>query len=115
MKNDPLTPYANKPVVTPIVSAINYQYTSFEVLRLITDGEMDSYTYHGDDNPTVRTVEKLIAELEGAEDCVICTTGMAGAIACSEKNTITSSGSRGRPSEQRWMRFPLHFWNGYGT
>ncbi|MBN1797639.1 MAG: aminotransferase class I/II-fold pyridoxal phosphate-dependent enzyme [Spirochaetales bacterium] len=79
MKNDPLTPYGNKPMVTPIVSAVNYQYTSFEVLRQITDGEVDGYTYHRDDNPTVRTVEKIVADLEGAEDCVICTTGMAAA------------------------------------
>ncbi|MBN1695870.1 MAG: aminotransferase class I/II-fold pyridoxal phosphate-dependent enzyme [Spirochaetales bacterium] len=79
MKNDPLTPYGNRPMVTPIVSAVNYEYTSFEVLRQITDGEIDGYTYHRDDNPTVRTVEKIIAALEGAEDCVICTTGMAAA------------------------------------
>jgi len=79
MKNDPLTPYGNKPMVTPIVSAVNYQYTSFEVLRQITDGEIDGYTYHRDDNPTVRTVERKIARLEDAEDCVIGTTGMAAA------------------------------------
>jgi cystathionine beta-lyase/cystathionine gamma-synthase len=79
MKNDPLTPYGNKPMVTPIVSAVNYQYTSFEVLRQITEGEIDGYTYHRDDNPTVRTVERIIASMEGAEDCVISTTGMAAA------------------------------------
>jgi len=77
MSNDPLTPYGNKPMVTPIVNAINYEYSSFEVLRQITDGEIDGYTYHRDDNPTVRAVEKKIAALEGAEDCIICTSGMA--------------------------------------
>ena len=64
-------------MVTPIVNAVNYEYLSFEVLRQITDGEIDGYTYHRDDNPTVRDVEQQIAALEGAEDCVICTTGMA--------------------------------------
>ena len=64
-------------MVTPIVNAVNYEYLSFEVLRQITDGEIDGYTYHRDDNPTVREVEQRIAELEGAEDCVVCTTGMA--------------------------------------
>jgi len=77
MSNDPLTPYGNKPMVTPIVNAVNYEYSSFEVLRQITDGEIDGYTYHRDDNPTVRAVEKKIAALEEAEDCVICTSGMA--------------------------------------
>ncbi len=77
MTGDPLTPYGNKPMVTPIVNAVNYEYGSFEVLRQITDGEIDGYTYHRDDNPTVRNVEKTVAAMEGAEDCVICTTGMA--------------------------------------
>jgi len=74
-----LTPYGNKPMVTPIVSAVNYEYVSFEILRQITDGEIDGYTYHRDDNPTVRAVEKEIAAMEEAPDCVICTTGMAAA------------------------------------
>jgi cystathionine gamma-lyase/homocysteine desulfhydrase len=77
MTADPLTPYGNRPMVTPIVAAVNYEYRSFEVLRQITDGEIDGYTYHRDDNPTVRAVEKQIAALEGAVDCVIATTGMA--------------------------------------
>ncbi len=74
---DPLTPYGNKPMVTPIVNAVNYEYRDFEVLRKITDGEIDGYTYHRDDNPTVRAVEQKIAALEGAEDCIVCTSGMA--------------------------------------
>lgn len=77
---DPLTPYGNRPMVTPIVNAVNYEYESFEVLRQITDGEVDGYTYHRDDNPTVRAVEKIMTSLENAEDAIICTTGMA---ACS--------------------------------
>jgi cystathionine beta-lyase/cystathionine gamma-synthase len=66
-------------MVTPIVSAVNYEYVGFEILRQITDGEIDGYTYHRDDNPTVRAVEKEIAAMEEAPDCVICTTGMAAA------------------------------------
>ena len=73
----PLTPYGNRPMVTPIVHAVNYEYLNFEVLRQITDGEVDGYTYHRDDNPTVRAVERQIAALEGTEDCVVCTSGMA--------------------------------------
>ena len=72
-----LTPYGNKPMVTPIVSAVNYEYVSFEILRQITDGEIDGYTYHRDDNPTCRAVEKEIALMEKAADCIVCTSGMA--------------------------------------
>jgi cystathionine beta-lyase/cystathionine gamma-synthase len=64
-------------MVTPIVNSVNYEYVDFEVLRKITDGEIDGYTYHRDDNPTVRAVERQIADMEGGTDCVICTTGMA--------------------------------------
>jgi len=64
-------------MVTPIVNAVNYEYASFDVLRQITDGEIDGYTYHRDDNPTVRAVEHKVAVLEAAEDCIICTSGMA--------------------------------------
>lgn len=77
MAKDPLTPYGNRPMVTPIVHAVNYEYEDFEVLRQITDGEIDGYTYHRDDNPTIRAVEKSLAAREEAEDCIICTTGMA--------------------------------------
>ncbi len=77
MMKGPLTPYGNKPMVTPIVNSVNYEYESFEVLRQITDGEVDGYTYHRDDNPTVRSVEKIIAQMEDAEDCIIVTSGMA--------------------------------------
>ncbi|MGC9455206.1 MAG: trans-sulfuration enzyme family protein [Phycisphaerae bacterium] len=77
MAPDPLTPYGNRPMVTPIVNAVNYEYLSFDVLREITDGEIEGYTYHRDDNPTVREVERHIARLEDAEDCIVCTTGMA--------------------------------------
>lgn len=75
--SDPLTPYGNRPMVTPIVNAVNYEYLDFEVLRQITEGEIDGYTYHRDDNPTVRAVEHRIAAMEKAEDCIVCTTGMA--------------------------------------
>jgi cystathionine beta-lyase/cystathionine gamma-synthase len=64
-------------MVTPIVNAVNYEYLSFDILRQITDGEIDGYTYHRDDNPTVRNVEHKIAALEHAEDCIVCTSGMS--------------------------------------
>ncbi len=80
MPPDPLTPHGNRPMVTPIVNAVNYEYLSFEVLRRMADGEIEGYAYHRDDNPTVRQVERALAALEEAEDCLLCSSGMA---ACS--------------------------------
>ena len=74
MSPDPLTPYGNRPMVTPIVNAVNYEYSSFEVLRQITDGEIDGYTYHRrqpDGPPWSR-----VAALEGRR-LHHCTSGMA--------------------------------------
>lgn len=76
MPLDPLTPYGNRPMVTPIVNAVNYEYASFEVLRQITDGDVEGYTYHRDDNPTVRRAERQFEEIDGSENFVVCTTGM---------------------------------------
>ncbi|MHB8902952.1 MAG: trans-sulfuration enzyme family protein, partial [Thermoguttaceae bacterium] len=77
MSSDPLTPRGNRPMLTPIVNAVNYEYASFELLRQIADGQIEGYTYHRDNNPTVRAVERQLARLEDAEDCILCTTGMA--------------------------------------
>ncbi len=38
---------------------------------------MDGYTYHRDDKPIVRSVEKQIDALKGAEDCIVCSSAMA--------------------------------------
>lgn len=75
--DETLTPQGNPPMVTPIVNAVNYEYLSFEVLRQISEGEIEGYTYHRDNNPTVRVVEKKIAKLEKADHGLLCTTGMA--------------------------------------
>lgn len=80
MPHDELTPHGNPPMVTPIVHAVNYEYQSFDVLKSISGKDIQGYTYHRDDNPTVLAVEKQLAALEGGERCILATTGMA---ACS--------------------------------
>ena len=49
----------------------------FDVLRPDHRRRDRGYTYHRADNHTVRQVEHKIAALEQAEDCIVCTTGMA--------------------------------------
>lgn len=74
---DPLYPEGNRPMVTPIVTAVNYEYGSFDVLERISTGELKGYTYNRDDNPTVQAVENQIAVLEGGEHCLLASSGMA--------------------------------------
>ncbi len=101
--SDPLTPYGNRPMVTPIVNAVNYEYRDFEVLRQITNGEIEGYTYHRDDNPTVRAVEKMIAELEGARRAT--TARHSSTTTAARRRRRLSSGSSRRcchcPKERR--------------
>jgi len=54
---NPLTPYGNRPMVTTIDIAVNYEYRNFEVLRCITTSEINDYTYYRDDNHLGRAVE----------------------------------------------------------
>lgn len=74
---EPLTPKGNRPLVTPIVTSVNYEYGSFEVLERISSGDLEGYTYNRDDNPTVRALERKVASLEGAEHCLLASSGMA--------------------------------------
>ncbi len=73
----PFLPPGDRPMVTPIVTAINYEFGSFDLLHRITEGDVEGYTYQRDDNPTCRAVERQIAAMEGGADCVIASTGMA--------------------------------------
>jgi len=77
ISQDPLTPAGNRPMVTPIVTAINYEYGSFEILEQISSGKIKGFTYHRDDNPTVMAVEKALAAIEEGEHCLLATTGMS--------------------------------------
>lgn len=74
---EPLTPKGNRPLVTPIVTSVNYEYGSFEVLERISSGDLEGYTYNRDDNPTVRALERKVASLEGAEHCLLASSGMS--------------------------------------
>lgn len=64
-------------VTTPIVCSATYAFHSTAELRDYFEGriERDEYGRYG--NPTVATAERKIAELEGAEECVLFSSGMA--------------------------------------
>ena len=69
-------------VVSPVFHSSTYSFKSFADMRRYALGELPGeYFYSRYANPTVAEVERKIAELEGAEDCVVTSSGSAATFA----------------------------------
>lgn len=65
-------------VVSPVFHSATYAFESFAEMRRYANGELsEAYFYSRYGNPTVAEAERKIAELEGAEDCVVTSSGSA--------------------------------------
>lgn len=65
-------------VVSPVFHSVPFAFASFDEMRRYARGEMpDAYFYSRYGNPTVAEVERKIALLEGAEACVVTSSGSA--------------------------------------
>ena len=73
---------AHDAICTPIVCSATYVFDSTAELRDYFEGRIDREEYGRYGNPTVRTAERKIAELEDAEDCALFASGMAAATNC---------------------------------
>ncbi len=67
---------ANAPITTPIVQSTTFRFESAEAVQRYARGEGGLYMYSRDENPTVRAAEQAVAQLEGAEACVLFGSGM---------------------------------------
>jgi len=72
-KRDPST----GAVVTPIYETSVFAFSNTKELIDVMSEKAEGYIYSRYGNPTVRTVEKKMAELEGAEDVAVFSSGMA--------------------------------------
>ncbi len=66
----------NPPLVSPIYQSVKFTVESTEALK-----NRDNFFYSRLSNPTVRQLELLIAQLQGREDAIAVSTGIA-AISC---------------------------------
>lgn len=66
-----------RPVTTPIYTSATYRFESTDELKAYMSGELQSFHYSRYGNPTVRTAEQKLAELEGAEDALLVSSGMS--------------------------------------
>lgn len=64
-------------VSEPIVPAVAYAFTDAETAASIVNGEEEGIYYGRYGNPTSRTLEKKMAGLEGSEDALGVSSGMA--------------------------------------
>ena len=65
-------------VVSPVFHSATFAFENFDEMRRYARGELpDAYFYSRYANPTVAEVERKIAELEGAESCLVTSSGMA--------------------------------------
>jgi methionine-gamma-lyase len=65
------------PVTSAIVRSSTFTLASTEELKLWAEGKSKVFMYTRDGNPTLATAERKIAALEGAEDAVVTSSGMA--------------------------------------
>ncbi|WP_188456476.1 trans-sulfuration enzyme family protein [Virgibacillus oceani] len=73
-----LYPDAETGMVTQsITPAVAYAFPDSEAAEAVVSGEKEGVCYGRYGNPTVRTLEKKIALLEGGEDCLGLASGMA--------------------------------------
>ncbi len=65
-------------VVSPVFHSATFAFENFDEMRRYALGELpEAYFYSRYANPTVAEAERKIAELEGAEDCVVTSSGSA--------------------------------------
>lgn len=72
-------PSATRPLTAPIYQNSVFEIESLEQVDDIYEGRQDGFIYSRDANPNVTILERVVADLEGADDAVAFASGM-GAI-----------------------------------
>jgi len=62
-------------ISAPIIQTSNFAFKTVEDLSKVLDDEMSGYLYSRGLNPTVQILRKKLAELDGAEDCLVFNSG----------------------------------------
>jgi len=75
---DPEAPFAHGAVMTPIFQTTSFAFPSIETLQDFLDGRAkERFIYTRTGNPTVYAAEQKLAHIEGGEDAIILSSGMA--------------------------------------
>ena len=79
---DAPVPADNHPLVAPIHQSVKFAFESLEETMRAYRGERPGYFYTRKSNPTTRQLEKLLAELQGRDDCIALGSGVAAVSGC---------------------------------
>ncbi len=64
-------------VSPPVIQSSNFAFPTLDSFRQAIADELEHHIYSRGNNPTVEILRKKVAALEGAEDALICGSGMA--------------------------------------
>lgn len=78
----PQMPEGNYPLNPPIYQAVKYSWHKMHDLKAMMRGEKAGYFYTRYANPTVRTLENVLAKIQNREDCVTAASGLAAVTTC---------------------------------
>ncbi len=70
-------PSATRPLTAPIYQSSVFEIESLEQVDDIYEGRQDGFIYSRDANPNVSILERVVADLEDADDAVAFSSGMA--------------------------------------
>ena len=70
-------PSATRPLTAPIYQNSVFEIESLEQVDDLYEGRQDGFIYSRDANPNVSILERVVADLEGADDAVAFASGMA--------------------------------------
>ena len=71
-------PRGNESLVEPVYRSVKFTFEDI-ASSLTTEARDEGFEYTRDANPTTRQLERLVAELQGRDDAVCVSTGMASA------------------------------------
>lgn len=79
VNHPPAAPIAgdNRPLVAPIHQSVKFTLDTIAECERLFRGEREGYYYTRTSNPTTRQLERLLAELQGREDCICVGSGVA--------------------------------------
>ena len=69
-------PVDNRPVVAPIYQTVKFEFETVDEAMRSQRGERAGFSYLRTSNPTTRQLELTLAQLQGREDCVVCSSGV---------------------------------------
>ena len=70
-------PADNRPLVAPIYQSVKFTFDDTEETQRLLRGAREGFFYSRSLNPTLKQLERLLADLQGREDCVLTGSGVA--------------------------------------